>query len=137
MKKIAKEVGTKEGALGTLEFPVFDSVEEVVDVYGDRQALVLLQRAINIDVERIGREALKVNKTVEEAQAIVNEYKPGVRGAGKPTTKVLLNLFTKFCNAAETGHPDAFSWMSEGQKIYGAESVEAAVTFLRSKEGEL
>lgn len=140
MKKILKGVGDKNGELGQLEFPVFENVDEVVENYGDRQTMVLLQRAINIDVERIGRDLLKKDAAEEGvlvAQAAVDNYKPGVRGSGKPTLKTLMSLITIFGEAGQGGHPEAIGWMLEGQRINQAEGVEAACSYLRSKEAEL
>ncbi len=132
MKYVAKEVGTKEGVLGTLDFPILESVEEAIELYGERQTLALIQRAINIDTERIGRDNLKSGKkSVEEVQALINAYKPGQRGSGKPTMKTYVTLLG---TVGEAGEIDT---MLESQKIYSSEGVEAAVGFLRSKIAEL
>lgn len=131
MKYVAKEVGTKEGVLGTLNFPILESVEEAISLYGERQTIALLQRAINIDTERIGRDNMKSGKkTNEEVQALITAYKPGQRGTGKPTRKTYLDLLT---NIGEAGEIDI---MLESQKIYSSEGVEAAVGFLRAKISE-
>lgn len=132
MKYVAKEVGTKEGVLGTLEFPILESVEESISLFGERQTIALIQRAVNIDTERIGRDNLKGGKkTVEEVQALIKAYKPGQRSAGKPTRKTYLDLLTAVGEAGE------IDLMLESQKIYSSEGVEAAVGFLRQKISEL
>jgi hypothetical protein len=132
MKYVAKEVGTKEGVLGTLDFPILESVEEAVELYGERQTLALIQRAVNIDTERIGRDNLKAGKkSQEEVQALINAYKPGQRGSGKPTMKTYVNLMSA---VGEAGEIDI---MLESQKIYGSEGLEAAVGYLRKEIDKL
>ena len=133
MKTILKMVGTQTGDLGELNFPVLESIEEAVELYGDRQTLMLTQKAIQIDTERIGREMLKKGKTLEEAQAAVDAYKPGLRGSGKPTLKTFLALIKKFGAAGASG----VEFMLESHGIYDTDGVEAAVGYLRSKESEI
>jgi len=131
MKTIRKPIGTNDGPLGEFDFPVLENIEEAVEQYGDRQTLMLLQRAVGIDVERIARDMMKNGKSHEEAQAAVDAYKPGLRATGKPTLKTFLALLKKFGQAGSLDH------MLKAQDIDDSDGVEAAVGYLRSKEGEL
>jgi len=132
MKTIRKAVGTQNETLGEFDFPVLENIEEAVELYGDRQTLMLLQRAVGIDVERIARDTMKSGgKTLAEAQAAVDAYKPGLRGSGKPTLRIFLALLNKFGKA---GYIDE---MLKAQEINDTDGVEAAVGFLRSKEADL
>jgi hypothetical protein len=131
MKVIRKAVGTQNETLGEFDFPVLENIEEAIEAFGDRQTLMLLQRAVGIDVERIARDTMKSGKTLAEAQAAVDAYKPGLRGSGKPTVKIFLALLNKFGKAK---HIDE---MLKAQEINETDGVEAAVGYLRSKEAEL
>lgn len=133
MKTILKSVGTQSGPLGEFNFPVLESIEEAVELYGDRQALMLIQKSVQIDTERIAREMRKNDKSMEETQAAVDNWKPGTRGAGKPTLKTFLTLLKKFGSAGGVG----IDYMLQAQEMYDTENVEAAVNFLRSKETEI
>ena len=134
MKTIHKAVGTQGNVLGEFDFPILENIEEAVELYGDRQTLMLLQRAVAIDVERIARDSMKSGKAQEEAQAAVDAYKPGLRGSGKPTLKIFLALLNKFGKA---GHIDYMLQAQELNEINGTDGVEIAVKYLRSKEDEL
>jgi len=131
MKTIRKAVGTQNETLGEFDFPVLESIEEAVEAYGDRQTLMLLQRAVGIDVERIARDMMKAGKPQEEAQAAVDAYKPGLRSSGKPTLKMFLTLLNKFGKAGKIDE------MLKAQEINDTDGVEAAVGYLRSKENEI
>ncbi len=131
MKTILKPVGTKEGPLGELNFPVLENIEEAIELYGDRQTLALIQRAMNIDTERMGRAILAAGKDVEEAQAAVDNYRPGTRKSGKPSDKTLLTLMAKFGKAGKIEE------LLKAQDLNETDGVIAAVEYLRSKESDI
>ena len=130
MKRIAKEVGTREGSLGTIEFPEYDSLAEMISLFGDDDVLRLAQRAAHIDQERVARESLKgeTPKSVEEAQALVDSWKPGSTRGGKPTLKAMMKKMGEF---AAAGRVDE---MLQAQQLYMKDGVEAAYAFLAENE---
>ena len=115
--------------LGTIDFPVFDTIEEMIERLGVDGATKLCQRALNIDLERVARDAMKGDKpkTVKEAQALVDGYKVGGRG-GKPTLKNFLALLDEF------GMAEKYELMLKGQKLYKEDSLEAAHAFLTEQK---
>ena len=128
MKTILKPIGTKEGPLGELNLPVLENIEEAIETYGDRQTLALIQRAMNIDTERIGRAMLVAEKSVEEAQDAVDNYRPGTRKSGKPSDKTLLSLMAKFGKAGKIDE------LLKAQELNETDGVIAAVEYLRANE---
>jgi len=124
MRTVAKEIGTREVKLGTINFPVFDSLEEMIETFGKESVMKLTARALNIDTERIARDAMKAKKTLAEAQAAVTNYKPGGVRSGKPNMKALMGLLTEFGEAGQ------IETMLKAQKLNKDDGVEAAHAYL-------
>lgn len=123
MHTVAKNVGSGGEVLGTCNFPVFDSTEEMTERYGAEGVLKLAQRALDIDLSRVARDAMSNDKSEAEAQALIDSYKVGGRG-GKPTMKTFLALLTEFGNAKQ------IDLVLKGQNIYQDDGLEAAFAFL-------
>lgn len=134
MRTVSKEIGTRTEKLGTIEFPVFDSLAEIVEVFGEASVLKLVDRAVRIDCERISRDLLKAGKSVEEAQAAVTNYKPGGTRSGKPTMKTLMALLTEFGEAGAIEHMLKAQGMAKGDN-----GIEVAHAYLTEQKaaGEL
>lgn len=131
MQKVAKPVGTRsEGTLGTIVFPVYDTITEASEKFGETVVLGLFNRAIAQDMERIARENLKKEgETEKTVQAMIDNYEPGNR-AVKPTMKNFQALIAEF---AESGLVDD---VIEAHRIYKKAELEAAYTFLLNRKAE-
>jgi len=129
MKTITKPVGTREEpVLGNIVFPVFESVDEAAEVYGQDVVLRLVNKAISQDLERVARENLKkegdAKLTEDQVQAIVDAYRPGIS-----TVKPSLKNFTKL--AGEFASAGNFAALQEAYDKYNEEDVEAAFNYLK------
>ena len=134
MHKVSKAVTSGGKELGVIEFPSFDNIEEMTEKYGPEAVFKLAQRALDIDLVRVARDAMRGDKpkSVEEAQATVDSYRVGNRG-GKATLKNFLGLLTEFGLAGE------LETMVKAQVMNQDEGLETAHTFLveRKQAGDL
>ena len=129
MRKVTKEVGSGGQALGTLEFPIYDGIAEIIETFGEDAAGKLAQRALTIDVERIARDNLKAEKSVDEVQAMIDGYKPGGSRTSKPTLKNLMARMQALGAKAKEDAEALEDFVQVG-KVYNEEGVEAAIAFL-------
>ena len=126
MKTITKQVGTREEpVLGTIVFPVFESLDEMAEAYTQEVVLSLSNKAVSQELERVARENLKKgDMTEDQVQALVDSYKPGVR-----TVKPSLKNFTKL--AGEFSAAGNFAALQAAYDKYNEEDVEAAFNYLK------
>ena len=129
MRKVSKEIGSGGVTLGTLDFPVYDSISEIIETYGEDAAGKLAQRALTIDVERIARDNLKGDKSEAEVQALIDGYKPGGARTSKPTLKNLMARMQALGVKAKDD-ADALEVFVAVGKIYTDKGVEAAIEYL-------
>lgn len=129
MRKVSKEIGTRENVLGVVAFGVFDNLGEIVSTFGEDAAFKMAQRAFTIDTERVARDGFKAGKTVEEVQALVDAYKPGGVRSSKPTLKTLT---AKLLQLGEKARKDkaALECMIKAGQVHQDEGVEAALKFI-------
>lgn len=128
MKTITKAIGTRETTLGEVEFPLYDNIAELVEAFGEDGVAKLAQRALTVDLERIARDNLKAEKSVEEVQALIASYKPGGGRGDKPTMNNFLNLLNTF---GEVGKMDE---MMEAHRLFREESLESAYNYLKENQ---
>jgi hypothetical protein len=129
MQRVSKPVGVREEGgtktLGTIVFPVFESVDEASEIYGQDVVLNMLNKAISSELERVAREALKKEDATDDAvQALVDSYRPGVR-AVKPSLKNFTKLSGEFAAAGN------FEALQAAYDLYNEEDVEAAFNYLK------
>jgi hypothetical protein len=129
MQRVSKPVGVREEGgtktLGTIVFPVFESVDEASEMYGNDVVLNMLNKAIGGELERVAREALKKDDATDDAvQALVDAYRPGVR-AVKPSLKNFTKLAGEFSTAGN------FEALQAAYDLYNEEDVEAAFNYLK------
>ena len=125
MKQVTKPVGTREETLGNIVFPVFESVDEATDMYGQEVVLTMVNKAISGELERVARENLKKEDVTEDqVQEIVDAYRPGVRSV-KPSLKNFTKLAGDFSAAGN------FDALSVAYDKYNEEGVEAAFNYLK------
>jgi hypothetical protein len=126
MKTVTKPVGTRdEHCLGNIQFPVFESIDEASDKYGQEIVLALLNKSISSELERVARDNLKKEGSTEDSvQKLVDEYQPGVR-ATKPSLKNFTKLAGEFAAAAN------FDALSKAYDLHNEEGVEAAFNYLK------
>jgi len=129
MKKVTKEIGSGGSTLGTLDFPVYDNIAEIIEAFGEDAAGKLAQRALTIDVERIARDSLKAEKAEAEVQAMIDSYKPGGARTSKPTLKNLMARMQSLGGKAKDD-PAALEIFINVGKIYNEDGVEAAIAYL-------
>jgi hypothetical protein len=124
-----KQVGSGGEVIGTIDFPVYDNLAELVSTFGDESTYKLAQRALTIDVERIARDMLKSGKSEEEVQAAVDGYKPGGARSTKPTLKNLMARMQVLGAKAKDDPASLESFIEVGKK-YNEDGVEAAIAYL-------
>lgn len=130
MRKVIKPIGTREGTLGDVVFKQYDTLGEMLEAFGEATVLNLAQRAYGQDCERVAREALKEEKPLEEAQALVDAYKPGIRIV-KPTLKNFTELLGEFIEA------ECMDDVIEARRLYKSDSengLELAFNYLTEKK---
>jgi hypothetical protein len=124
-----KQIGSGGEVLGTLDFPVFDNVAELISTFGEDSTYKLAQRALTIDVERIARDMLKAGKSEAEVQAAIDGYKPGGARTSKPTLKNLMARM-QVLGAKATEDASVLESFVKVGKIYTEDGVEAAIAYL-------
>ena len=77
MQKLSETVRTQEGGEYTFEMPLPESLDEASEVYGEENAVWLLNSGLKVKLQNIAREAFRQGKTTEEAEEAVRNYKPG------------------------------------------------------------
>jgi hypothetical protein len=132
MRTVSKQITSGGNELGTLDFPIYDNLGEIVDAFGEDATYKLAQRALTIDVERIARDNLKQGKDEKEAQALVDGYKPGGSRSAKPTLKNLMARMQSLGQKAKDDEEAMDDFLEVG-KVYNTEGVEAAIAFLDEK----
>lgn len=129
MRTKTKQIGSGGEVLGTLDFPEFDNIAEIISTYGEDSAGKLCQRALTIDVERIARDMLKSGKSEEEVQAAIDGYKPGGARTSKPTLKNLMARMQSLGGKAKDD-PAALEVFVQVGRVYNENGVEAAIAYL-------
>lgn len=127
MQTIRKPVGTREETLGNIDFPVAETLAELLESYGEDIVVSMANKSIAADYERVAREALKKEGATEESvQQIINTYRPSVR-AIKPSLKNFTMLATRFAGA---GMADV---LVAAYQINNTEGLEAAYNYLEDQ----
>jgi hypothetical protein len=129
MQRVSKPVGVREDGstkvLGTIVFPVFESVDEASELYGGDVVLSMLNKSISGELERVAREALKKEDATDDAvQALVDAYRLGIR-AVRPSLKNFTKLAGEFSTAGN------FEALQAAYDLYNEEDVEAAFNYLK------
>ena len=129
MQTQAKPVGVREEGgikvLGNIVFPIFESLDEATEKYGNDVILAMTNKALSNELERVARENLKKEGATEDGvQAIVDAYRPGIR-----TVRPSLKNFTKL--AGEFSAAGNFDALQAAYDLYNEEDVEAAFNYLK------
>jgi hypothetical protein len=72
------EAKTKEGKGVSFEFNLPETLQGLLDKYGEEQVYNLAQRSAVIAVQALARQ--HIDKNAEEIEKLANEWQPGVRG---------------------------------------------------------
>jgi len=127
MQIIRKPVGTREETLGNIDFPVAETLAELLESYGEDIVINIANKSIAADYERVAREALKKEGATEESvQQIINTYRPSVRSI-KPSLKNFTMLATRFAGA---GMADV---LVSAYQLNNTEGLEAAYNYLEDQ----
>lgn len=89
---VSAEVSAKNGQeakTATATFRVGDNLHELSEQFGDEVVYSHAKRSVIIALQTTMRAAIEANKSQEELQAIVDEWKPGLKKPAKsPLDKV-------------------------------------------------
>lgn len=72
------EAKTKEGKGVAFEFALPETLQGLLDRYGEEQVYNLAQRSAVIAVQALARQ--HIDKSASEVEKLANEWQPGVRG---------------------------------------------------------
>jgi len=81
-----------EEASASVVYDFGNDLANAVDIFGEDVAFSRLKSAITIDLQGYVRGLLKQGKTADEITAAVEEWKPGIRKAGKSKAEKLAEL---------------------------------------------
>lgn len=89
--------GDAAGREGTVELELPETTQEAVEKYGEDVVFSRFRAALIIDAQSYMRSQLgkESEPSAEELQTALEEWKPGVRPAGKSTTEKASDLIAK------------------------------------------
>ena len=94
MKTEQMKVKTRDNEAGwTFNAAKPESIEEAVALYGQELAFEVFIAGLDVKIQGIARNMFKAEKTVEEVEAAVRDYKPG-SALRRSTKEEALDVFT-------------------------------------------
>lgn len=77
MRVNEETVRTQDGGEFTFEMPLPETLDEAVQTYGEENSLWLLNSGLKVRLQSIAREKFRQEKSKEEVEEAIRDYKPG------------------------------------------------------------
>lgn len=93
MKTLNETVRTQDGNAWNFDMPLPESLDEAVEVYGEENALALLNSGLKTKLQHTAREGFRQGRDTAEVEEAVKNYRPG-SSSRKNTRQRALDLIT-------------------------------------------
>jgi len=93
MKTLNETVKTQDGNAWNFDMPLPESLDEAAEVYGEENALWLLNSGLKTKLQHTAREAFRQGKEQSEVEEAVKNYRPGA-SSRKGNRQRALDLIT-------------------------------------------
>ena len=93
MKSMQETVKTQDGTGWNFEMPLPESLDEAAEVYGEDNAIWLLNSGLKTKLQHTAREAFRQGKETPEVEEAVKSYRPGT-SSRKGNRQRALDLIT-------------------------------------------
>lgn len=116
-----------EGAEDKYEFemPLPETLDEANEIYGEDNALWLLNSGLKVKLQNVAREAFRQGKSKEEAEELVRAYRPGTT-ARKGAKSRALELITEKSDEIKAD-PEL---MAQVKEAFGSSNFKEVVRLL-------
>ena len=95
MKVNIEKVKTEDGQEWSFEMPMPESTEEAAEIFGEENALFILNSGLKVKLQAIARENFKAGKDKAEIEELIRKYRPGTSARASKRSQATQLLIDK------------------------------------------